>query len=314
MEEAVYAPEAETHMGPEAKDHQQVQAWTEEGYISEGSGDGPDDSEEQQSDDSEEEQPDPLANATPQDLAFVLRERCSAYVMSQPEGADAFFALHKVDPVQAGHWVLEQSTPPEDVAEVLQHPIYQDFLAKFRAGIIASSSRDVPQSSPAPVSGRLLYAALEVAHFHHYDQAQNTFGKHVEGLKSVATAAIGNLIQLGKQQLEQGPVRQLVRQSVADLREEIEGIPAQVENIAEHAGNEVKDFVNNELNKIRNKVAAAMNSQQHQIDGLKKQLKSMKAAMTKKAAKSKKTVKKTVKKVMKKASPKKKSMKKHSHV
>jgi gas vesicle protein len=272
-------------MGPEAKDHQQVQAWTEEGYISEGSGDGPDDSEEQQSDDSEEEQPDPLANATPQDLAFVLRERCSAYVMSQPEGADAFFALHKVDPVQAGHWVLEQSTPPEEVAEVLQHPIYQDFLAKFRAGIIASSSRDVPQSSPAPVSGRLLYAALEVAHFHHYDQAQNTFGKHVEGLKSVATEAIGNLIQLGKQQLEQGPIRRLVRESVADLREEIEGIPAQVENIAEHAGNEVKDFVNNELNKIRNKVAAAMNSQQHQIDGLKKQLKSMKAAMTKKAAK-----------------------------
>jgi gas vesicle protein len=224
--------------------------------------------------------------------------------MSQPEGADAFFALHKVDPVQAGHWVLEQSTPPEDVAEVLQRPIYQDFLAKFRAGIIASSSRDVPQSSPAPVSGRLLYAALEVAHFHHYDQAQNTFGKHVEGLKSVATEAIGNLIQLGKQQLEQGPIRQLVRESVADLREEIEGIPAQVENIAEHAGNEVKDFVNNELNKIRNKVAAAMNSQQHQIDGLKKQLKSMKAAMTKKAAK------KVIKKAMKKAAPEKKAMKK----
>ena len=304
MEEAVYVPEAETHMGPEAKDHQQVQAWTEEGYISEGSGDGPDDSEEQQSDDSEEEQPDPLANATPQDLAFVLRERCSAYVMSQPEGADAFFALHKVDPVQAGHWVLEQSTPPEDVAEVLQHPIYQDFLAKFRAGIIASSSRDVPQSSPAPVSGRLLYAALEVAHFHHYDQAQNTFGKHVEGLKSVATEAIGNLIQLGKQQLEQGPIRRLVRESVADLREEIEGIPAQVENIAEHAGNEVKEYVNNELDNMRDEVAAALNSQQHQIDGLKKQLKSMKAAMTKKAAK------KVIKKAMKKAAPEKKAMKK----
>jgi gas vesicle protein len=296
MEEAVYVPEAETHMGPEAKDHQQVQAWTEEGYISEGSGDGPSDA--------EEEQPDLLANITPRDLAFVLRERCSAWVMSQPEGADAFFALHKVDPVQAGHWVPEQSTPPEEVAEVLQHPIYQDFLAKFRAGIIASSSRDVPQSSPAPVSGRLLYAALEVAHFHHYDQAQNTFGKHVEGLKSVATEAIGNLIQLGKQQLEQGPVRQLVRQSVADLREEIEGIIAQVENIAEHAGDEVKEYVNKELDNIRNEVAAALNSQQHQIDGLKKQLKSMKAAMTKKAAK------KVIEKAMKKAAPEKKAMKK----
>jgi hypothetical protein len=47
---------------------------------------------------------------------------------------------------------------------------------------------------------------------------------------------------------------------------------------------------------------------QQQIDGLKKEMKAMKAA------KSKKTVKKTVKKVMKKASPKKKAMKKHSHV
>ena len=104
MEEAVYVPEAETHMGPEAKDHQQVQAWTEEDYISEGSGDGPSDA--------EEEQPDLLANIAPRGLAFVLRERCSAWVMSQPEGADAFIALHKVDPVQAGHWVPEQSTPP----------------------------------------------------------------------------------------------------------------------------------------------------------------------------------------------------------
>ena len=120
----------------------------------------------------------------------------------------------------------------------------------------------------------------------------------------MATEAIGNLIQLGKQQLEQGPIRRLVRESVADLREEIEGIIAQVENIAEHAGNEVKEYVNTELDNMRDEVAAALNSQQHQIDGLKKQLKSMKAAMTKKA------MKKTMKKTVKKGKPGKKVMKK----
>ena len=41
MEEAVFVPASPVHVVDEVKEHQQMQAWTAEGYISEGEGNGP---------------------------------------------------------------------------------------------------------------------------------------------------------------------------------------------------------------------------------------------------------------------------------
>ena len=333
MEQATFVPETVFHVIDEVKEHEQMQVWTAEGYISDGSGDGPDRSEEEEKSDNEDSEDSDTATqgsedeyippSDRRDLAVQIWECYKDQHIQEVRHVRAFLRRFGSIELEDSDFADDNDCPlPFKLEKLLQHRWFKQFAREHRREgemlIAASSSSSSP---PKPVSGRLCLAAITVARCHQFSQAEKTMEKHVAGLKLVAQKAIQNQqddfersAAFFEQRLARAPVYEAINQLRTDLRDEnartTVALESQMDQIAERAAVELRSYVDNEQDDMRAEFARELSTQQQQIDALKTQLKSMKAAMNKKG----KPGKKVMKKVMKKATPKKKAMKKHSHV
>ena len=270
-------PDTVFHVVDEIKEHEQVQVWTAEGYISDGSGDGPS----SDSDDS--------------GRSWATSE------LPSPRSNDE-------------EWVAEfEKTQKEVRASGRQHRRHHKDRDAARSSTDiapATLATYAPVFEQSETTNKVLQLALE----HELASVPAQVSRGIEETVAKAKDKFEQGAQAVLARLNAVPIMAAVNQHKQECDEQIAQASHDIgvlDDLSFERHNQMMGIATSVLQKleVQGKKIAALEKQVKSMKSAPK-----KGKPGKKAAKSKKTVKKTVKKVMKKASPKKKSMKKHSHV
>ena len=295
-------PDTVFHVVDEVKEHEQVQVWTAEGYISDGSGDGPETSEEEQPDNSDEEFP--LRDRA--DLAGRIRECFKDQHIRQVPHVMAFTQqfLDGDGGLQESDFADTGGPLPDRLQRLIQHPWFKQFAKEHRqAGKTAPSTASSSSSPLKPVSGVLAYDAMQVMQLHQYNQAEETLEKNVGRLQEVAKEAIANMIQYCKREVNEVPIIASIQGHVEEVNGQLAGMQHDI-NVVD----DMNDQRHTQTMAIATHILEKQRAQDRRLAALERKVK----ALPKKKASPKKNAIKKVMKAMK-AKPMK-AMKKHSHV